>query len=184
MELIFQASPLLRRPVWFPGESPPPGHEGVAQFCRQVRAKGFIDCWIRRIDSNSKWYAIAVPVRRWLSLALLVGALFGLIGQGAAFAHVMPTVKIERAGASAPMSPDCAKMMGLAKPAPQPAKPCKGMTPDCVAKMGCAMSVALLLSQTSDPVREFRRAPQRHILQSPLVGRDTGPEPEPPTRLG
>ncbi|MEO6717227.1 MAG: hypothetical protein ABIM50_08275 [Novosphingobium sp.] len=123
-------------------------------------------------------------MKRWLSLLMLAGALLGLLGQEAAFGQAMPVAKVEQAVASAQMSPECAEMMGLAKPAQQPEKPCQGMTPDCIAKMGCAVSVALL------PPLAFGIAPQsRAVLPillpvAPLVGRETGPEPEPPARLG
>jgi hypothetical protein len=45
-------------------------------------------------------------------------------------------------------------MMGLAKQKPQPEKPCQGMTPDCIAKMGCAGAVALI------PPLAFAAAPK------------------------
>ena len=72
-----------------------------------------------------------------------MGALFGLLGQVAAFAHVLPAVKSDETTVEAPMSAECAEMMGLAKQKPKPEKPCQGMTPDCIAKMGRAVAVAL-----------------------------------------
>ncbi|PKB14929.1 hypothetical protein B0I00_2531 [Novosphingobium kunmingense] len=123
-------------------------------------------------------------MKRWLTMALLLTALFGLIGQATAFAHAMPAAKFDRAVAAAPMDPDCAKMVGLTKPAPQPVKPCKGMTPDCAAKMGCAVPFALMPPVASGPVPDFRAALLGLVPATPLVGRDTGPEPEPPTHLG
>lgn len=123
-------------------------------------------------------------MKRWLSLALLMGALLGLLGQEAAFAHVMPVEKAEQTATVAQMSADCAEMMGLAKQAPQPEKPCQGLTPDCIAKMGCAVPVALIPSVAIGEPLEFRgRAPPLASVAA-LVGRDTGPEPEPPAFLG
>ncbi|MGE8134099.1 hypothetical protein ACQKO5_10860 [Novosphingobium subterraneum] len=119
-------------------------------------------------------------MKRWLSLLLLAGALLGLMGQEAAFAHVMPVQTVTVTA----MSPDCAQMMGIVKQAPQPAKPCEGMTPDCVAKMGCAVPLALVPPVASDAALEFRALPPGPVPASPLVGRETGPEPEPPARLG
>lgn len=123
-------------------------------------------------------------MKRWFSLALLLGALLGLMGQEAAFARVMPVEKAEQATSMAQMSPECAQMMGLAKQQPESGMPCKGMTPDCIAKMGCAVPVALLptLSPGISPV--FRAIAPRLAPVSPLVGRNIGPEPEPPARLG
>lgn len=124
-------------------------------------------------------------MKRWLSLALLMGALFGLLGQEAAFAHVMPVEKSAQVTASPQMSAECAEMMGLAKPRPQPEEqPCQGVTPDCIAKMGCAVSLALIPPLTAAMPVELRAStpPQGPVAR--LVGRDTGPEPEPPARLG
>ena len=124
-------------------------------------------------------------MKRWFSLALLLGAILGLLGQEAAFAHVMPVEKAEQTATAAQMNADCAEMMGLAKQAPQPEKqPCQGMTPDCIAKMGCAVPLALIPPLAFDLVPQFRAAAPLQTPVAPLVGRDTGPEPEPPTRLG
>lgn len=123
-------------------------------------------------------------MKRWFPLLLLLGALLGLIGQGSAFAHAMPVEKAEHLAAAASMSADCAKMMGLAKKQPETGKPCKGMTPDCVAKMGCAASPALLPPLASDVTPELRAMPPALAPAPPLVGRNFGPEPEPPARLG
>lgn len=127
-------------------------------------------------------------MKRWFSLALLLGALLGLLGQEAAFAHVMP---VEKAGQTATatqmnagqMSADCAEMMGLAKPQPEK-QPCQGMTPDCVAKMGCAVPLALIPLFAFDLVPQFRTAAPLQTPAAPLAGRETGPEPEPPAHLG
>lgn len=123
-------------------------------------------------------------MKRWFSLLLLLGALLGLLGQEAAFARVMPVAKAEQTVAAAQMSAECAEMMALAKQKPQPEKPCQGMTPDCIAQMGCSVPLALLPPLTSGISREFRAATPLHMPVVPLVGRDTGPEPEPPTHLG
>lgn len=123
-------------------------------------------------------------MKRWFSLLLIMGALLGLLGQEAAFARVMPVAKAEQTVAAAQMSAECAEMMGLAKQKPQPEKPCQGMTPDCIAKMGCAVPLALLPSLASSVSREFRAVTPPQMPVAPLVGRNTGPEPEPPTRLG
>ncbi len=123
-------------------------------------------------------------MKRWVSLLLLVAALIGLIGQEAAFAHVMPVEQAEQVTVAAQMSPECAEMMGLSKQKPQSGKPCEGMTPDCIAKMGCAVSVALLPPLASDLAPEFRAMIPGSAPVAPLIGRDFGPEPEPPARLG
>ncbi len=123
-------------------------------------------------------------MKRWFSFLLLMGALLGLLGQEAAFAHVLPAQKAEQTAVAPPMSAECAEMMGLAKQKPQPDKPCQGMTPDCIAKMGCAVSVALIPSLLSAQPAEYRLSSPRQMPVAPLVGRETSPEPHPPARLG
>lgn len=123
-------------------------------------------------------------MKRWLSLLMLLGALLGLFGQEAAFAHVMPVEKAQQTATAAQMSADCAQMMGLAKKAPQPEKPCEGMTPDCIAKMGCAVPLALLAPFVFDASPQFSAAPPLQLPVAALVGRDTSPELEPPARFG
>lgn len=123
-------------------------------------------------------------MKRWLSLLLLVGALLGLMGQEAAFAHVMPAQKAEQSTAAAKMSPDCAQMMRLAKQEPKSDEPCQGMTPECIAKMGCAIPLALLPPLAPDAAPLFRAMLPDIAPASPLAGRNFGPEPEPPAHLG
>lgn len=136
------------------------------------------------IDSSQS-QAERCRVKQWLSLLLLFGALLGLLGQEAAFAQGKPVAKAEQVSTAATqMSPECAEMMGLAKPSPQPEKPCQGMTPDCMAKMGCAVPVALIPPLAFDAMPQFRESAPPQMPVARLVGRDTGPEPEPPTRLG
>lgn len=123
-------------------------------------------------------------MKRWFSLLLLMGALLGLLGQEAAFARAMPAELADQTVAVAQMSADCAEMMGLTKQEPQPDKPCEGMTPDCIAKMGCAVPVALIPSLLSALPTEFHPSTPRQMPVAPLVGRETSPEPHPPARLG
>lgn len=128
-------------------------------------------------------------MKRLFPLLLLLGALLGLIGQESAFAHAMP-VSLSQQTASAPqMSAECAKMMGLGKQMSQSERqrsdrPCQGMTPDCAAKMGCAVQPALIPPFLGTAPGEFGAATPSALPIAPLIGRDTGPEPEPPTRLG
>ena len=128
-------------------------------------------------------------MKRWFSLALLMGALLGLMGQDAAFAQVMPSAQAGRAVAAAPadtgkMSPECAEMMRLA-PQPVPSDiPCQGMTPDCVAKMGCAVPVAVVPPLLGATPTRFRLLVPRQMPVARLVGREISPEIHPPANLG
>lgn len=127
-------------------------------------------------------------MKRWFSLALLFAALLGLIGQEAAFARAMPSAQPAQtvtAAQSDPgqMSVDCAEMMKLAQQ-PQPGAPCQGMTPDCVAKMGCAVPVAVVPPLLGAMPTRFRLLVPRQMPVARLVGREISPEPHPPAALG
>ncbi len=124
-------------------------------------------------------------MKRWFSLVLLLAAMLGLLGQEAVFARAMPIEQTEQMVAAPEMSAECAEMMGLTKPQPQhDRQPCKGMTPDCIAKMGCAVPLALIPPALIAPPIQLHATtpPQTPVVR--LVGRNTGPEPDPPTRLG
>jgi hypothetical protein len=118
-------------------------------------------------------------VKNALRLFLLLGALIGLFGQAAAYASVPPAVSAPMAMSG--MSEDCMKMMAEQQ---QPAqKPCKGMTLDCIAAMGCVVPMVLrndapaLASHETDPTAAFW--PTIIVLR----GSELTPEPEPPTLL-
>lgn len=128
-------------------------------------------------------------MKHWFSLLLLMGALLGLIGQETAFARAMPTAQAEQAAAlvqtdADKMSADCAELMGLSKQQPQADSPCQDMTPDCIAKMGCAVPVALIPPLLSDTQTSSRPLAPRQSPVARLIGRETGPEPHPPADLG
>lgn len=117
-------------------------------------------------------------------MLMLVGAMMGLLAQEAAFARAMPSTMTEQFSTSLQMSADCAEMMGSAQQNPQPDEPCEGMTPDCIAKMGCAVPVALIPPLLSTHPAEMCLTTPLQMPVAPLVGRETSPEPHPPSRLG
>ena len=123
-------------------------------------------------------------MKRWFCLLLLAGALLGLFGQAAAWARMMPDAPTGQAVAAPQMSAECAELMGMASAAQLPAdKPCQGMTPDCAAKMGCAVALALFEPFAFNSALQFLAAVPLRAPILPLIGRDTGPEPEPPAFL-
>jgi hypothetical protein len=74
---------------------------------------------------------------------VVVLALAGFIGQTSARAMPMPMTQMTDAASTATQSTstmtNCAEMPGMAKaPAAKSPTPCKGMTADCIGKMGCA----------------------------------------------
>ena len=108
----------------------------------------------------------------------------GLLGQEAAYAaapvHV-PASIVMMTSDSGQMSADCMEMM---QKAPQPSqKPCKGLTLDCIAAMGCVIPLAV----TSESAHMDKLVHERTLhFPTPvnaLVGRAVEPEPDPPTLL-
>jgi hypothetical protein len=125
-----------------------------------------------------------MPVKPVMSLLMLLGALIGLVGQEAAFAgapaHARAAI-MKMSESTAPMSADCMEMM---QKAPQPAqKPCKGLTLDCIAAMGCVIPLAV--TPESALVQKMIHARMEHFPApaNALTGRALAPEPEPPTPL-
>lgn len=108
---------------------------------------------------------------------MLIGALIGLLGQEAAFASA-PT---HRSAPEITMAPDCMAMM---RQAPHPAeKPCKGLTLDCIASMGCVIPLAATPEPTLMGKFIYERTQHFPARISVLAGRALEPEPDPPTRL-
>lgn len=117
-------------------------------------------------------------MKRFLPLLLLIGALIGLLRQEAAFASGPRAPMIEMAAGA--MSVDCMEMMQQGRQ--EPGKmPCKGLTLDCIAAMGC--TIPLFAVPEPGPLGGSLYARQLHFLPPvrQLVGLSTGPEPPPPT---
>ena len=121
-------------------------------------------------------------MKRYFSILLLIGALVGLFGQEAAFALSTPAQTTEQSAAMSGMSADCIEEMGLTKQASD--QPCQGLTFDCIAKMGCALPLALVPPAVSGLPLECREAIPAIMPVATLVGLELSPEPEPPARLG
>ena len=131
-------------------------------------------------DDFSKDHAFVM--KRCFSLLLLLGALLGLLAQEAAFASAPAMPMPDAAIAASAMGAECAEMMEVDKS--QGDQPCKGLTLDCIAKMGCALPSVVVSSA-------MPLAAEAHIpgLLDPLPvrrlnGRTIGPEPHPPLLLG
>lgn len=118
-------------------------------------------------------------VKRWLSLLLLFGAMLGLLAQEAAFASAPAMPMSSETTISAPaMSAECAEMMGINTP--QDKAPCKGLTLDCIAKMGCALPLATATPAAMLAKSDHSATPTDPLPVSRLRGRTFGPEPDPP----
>ncbi len=116
---------------------------------------------------------------RTLHLLLLLGALIGLFGAEGAYARG-PRMAVAPAAGSA-MDPDCMEMMRKAPPAAP--TPCKGMTLDCIAAMGCVVPV-LVQDEATAVVAPMMAVPQFFWPSTTvLAGSDPPPEQHPPTQL-
>lgn len=108
-------------------------------------------------------------------LLLLLGALFGLFGQGMALAAA-PAAQASQAISVAAES-DCMKAMQK----DPSGEPCKGITLDCIAAMGCVVPFTQPNEQPSLSAPLLPTSIEVASLVTPLSGRDPSPEPEPPT---
>jgi hypothetical protein len=124
----------------------------------------------------------AFQVKRRFSLLLLLGALLGLLAQEAAFASAPALPMQEMTAATPAMSDECAEMMGIE--ASHDKKPCQGLTLDCIAKMGCAVPLAVPSTAAIIAATTYVRGLPDMLPTRCLVGVTTEPEPEPPLILG
>lgn len=117
-------------------------------------------------------------MKRFLALLLLFGALTGLFGQEAAFAGGLRLPLGEVATTAMPA--DCMEMMQQ-EPQQPAQKPCKGMTLDCIAAMGCMIPLLALIEPGR--IGATFHAQQVHFLPTVrhLAGLSLAPEPPPPT---
>lgn len=127
------------------------------------------------IDFLPKLTQASESMRGLFPLLILLGALLGLFGQGMALAKA-PAAQVPQTISVAAES-DCMKAMQK----DPSGEPCKGITLDCIAAMGCIVPFTQPNEQPSlsEPLlpRNFGKAP----LVTPLIGRVPSPEHEPPT---
>ncbi len=115
-------------------------------------------------------------MKRFFSFLLLFGAMIGLFGQEMAFAS---SVRMTKTSTHTEMMPGCTMPMAQ----PKPDKPCKGLTLECIAAMGCATPLAHADElATIEPVSIVRIAPVATATKR-LTGLHVLPEPEPPHTL-
>lgn len=115
---------------------------------------------------------------------LLLGAIFGLLWQGVAYASPpCAEMQPEQSAASSPMAgmTDC---MDAMKQSRNNTPPCKDMKAGCFAMVGCASLAALAeVPVAVDPAISDAFSHTR--ATSPiLTGRDIAPIPDPPSILG
>ena len=106
--------------------------------------------------------------------------MIGLFGVQAAYARGPVAARVATAMA---MDANCMAMMAKQKPAPEN-KPCKGLTLDCIAAMGCVapLATADLATGIATPrIYDELAFWPTHVV---LTGKSLAPDPEPPTTLG
>ena len=118
-------------------------------------------------------------LKRRLSLMLLVGALFGLFGQGVAYATAPASATTMEATPAMSAGMDCPEMATAHKQVPKP--PCKGMTLDCIAQMGCVVPMTFEEPRSMTEHVDASQLAATWPITPALAGLDVAPEPEPPT---
>ena len=116
---------------------------------------------------------------RPLHIGLLLIALLGLVGQSTAMAMVPAPMTIGSMQASM-AGMDCMDMANTPAPG-QP--PCKKMTLQCMAAMGCAPATFVGPDAPSISPLFVDRVKSAPSLAARLWGRSYGPEPDPPSFL-
>ncbi|PJI87231.1 hypothetical protein BDW16_0463 [Sphingomonas koreensis] len=111
---------------------------------------------------------------------LLLGALVGLFGVETAYAVAPPPSAAPAAMQN--VDADCMEIMQKQSPPAQ--APCKGITFDCIAAMGCILP--MLAHDTRVVLAVPGPAPAQTFwpIASVLIGTDLLPEQHPPTVLG
>lgn len=117
-----------------------------------------------------------------LAFLLLVGALCGLFGLQSAYALgplASPTAMA--VGHATPLTADCADMM--TQHPEQKSAPCKGLTLDCVAQMGCVVPMTIENAASAVNHEPLPGEPDFWPAVTILAGGDISPEPHPPSIL-
>ncbi|AJR25301.1 hypothetical protein A0J57_00395 [Sphingobium sp. 22B] len=120
-------------------------------------------------------------MKRLLTALLLFGALLGLFGAELAYAHAIPATMA--APEAMTMDADCMAMMATQQPAPAE-KPCKGLTLECIAAMGCVVPLIAEDQGSAVATPLLYDAPDFWSTTPVLAGQNLAPDPEPPTILG
>ena len=130
------------------------------------------------IDLTCLGYSLLI-VTRIMHICLLLAALTGLLGQSVAWAMAPALISsgpLQATGASV----GCNEMANL----PAPGKsPCKKMTLQCIAAMGCAPAALIEPVAQNIPFLLVDRLKAALPLAGRLWGRTYGPEPDPPSFL-
>ena len=138
---------------------------------------------VPRIDIHPPQEHFGTSMQFLLRHLLLLGVILGLAGQSVAFAS-SPCAEMQKEQTmSGPMAdmPDCAMGQGKTN---KDSVPCKDMKLGCFAMAGCA-SLAVLDAPSIAVRSPLTLAAAALWPPTPiLIGRDTAPDPDPPSHLG
>ena len=117
---------------------------------------------------------------RLIQICLLLAALGGLLGQSTATAMVPAPIVTGSLHASM-ASMECMDMVDPSSPGKSP---CRKMTLQCMAAMGCAPTAMIEPGEPRLPLLSVDRSRSAlPLLAARLSGRTYGPEPDPPSFL-
>ncbi len=116
---------------------------------------------------------------RYLRLLLAIFAMVGLAGQSTAMA-MAPVMASQPHMQAAMVGMDCKDM--VTTPSPD-GSPCKKLTWQCIAAMGCLTASALEPTMLAMDVHPVVRTTHASADVTRLIGRSYGPEPDPPSFL-
>ena len=116
---------------------------------------------------------------RMIQICLLLAALGGFLGQSTAMAMV-PAPNVTGSLHASMASMDC---MDMVDPSASGKLPCKKMTLQCMAAMGCASTAMIEAEEASLALPSVDRARSALPLAARLWGRTYAPEPDPPSFL-
>lgn len=132
--------------------------------------------------TDEHWRTIGIRVKRLFALTLLMMAMLGLFAQEAAFAAGPIAALSQQETLSSSMDGDC--MAAMTQGEEDEGAPCKGLTLDCIAKMGCAVPLAQVPSGNGSTIWPPLLPILTASVIAALLGRNEAPIPEPPTILG
>lgn len=115
---------------------------------------------------------------------LLLGAIFGLLWQGVAYAAPPCAEMQHEQSAANPAMAGMADCMDANKQSRDHKPPCKDMKAGCFAMVGCASLVGLGALPAMFEAPQFAALAYVPVESPVLIGRNEAPIPDPPAILG
>ena len=122
-------------------------------------------------------------MKRLMHIGLLLMALFGVLGQSTAMAMMPASGAVMSSQQSFQLSMTGMDCMDMAHKTAPGTTPCKKVTLQCMATMGCASFALVAPSSLSTVALVADPDVSTLPLAARLLGRTYGPEPDPPSFL-